>query len=101
MAGSTLFVKGHPPIKTVLVTGPELIMGIMAPDTILVSLRIFDLLATMNFFIQFVHDRIVAGQAFLLFEEIGQVLVDILRIRVALLPHNLSMAIRTGDLTVG
>jgi hypothetical protein len=101
VAGATLLANGSFRIKfsCLVLTKPQLIMGVVAIQTGFMSFAIFDPFGTMDALIQVLHDLIVTVQTGIQIEKVLQVFVHLCWIWVET-PGNVRMTVLAGILTM-
>jgi hypothetical protein len=101
VAGTTLSTNGSFGIKLphLVLIKLELIMGVVAMETVFIFFAILDLLCPMDPLIQVLYNFIVTIQAGIQVEEVFQAFVHFCRIWVET-PGNVHMTVLAGILTV-
>jgi len=79
----------------------ELIMGVVATETIQIPIGIADLSGTMHTLFQIVKDIIMAGKAMIHMEKFSRFLVHIPGVRMKTPLTNISVTVLTGSLAMG
>jgi hypothetical protein len=101
MTGATLFTNGSVWIKLphLVLIKPELIMGLVAIETVFICFAILDLLCPMDPLIQVLHDFTVTIQAGIQMEEVFQAFVHFYGIWVET-PGNVRVTVLAGILAM-